>query len=212
VDIVDLIRANVRRAERQAREILNDPDTVVLDCESTGLRGAYMVDLAVIAKGKTLINTLIDPLVAIPEEASAIHGIFDSDVKDAPAFGDVWVDGLSDILRTKRIVIYNAPYDIGVIKNELRRIEYTPNFRIRVDDAMTLYQSWYFGGVGRSGKNQTRLVNPHCDAPACIAEAEKHAKAAHRAYADCQATVRRLKMMAETCWLHDHTRKSKITN
>lgn len=210
MDVVDLIRTNVKQAERLAREILSDPDTVVLDTETTGLRGAYVVDLAVIAKGKTLINTLIRPLVPIPEEASAIHGIYDKHVKKAPVFGDVWPE-LEPVLRKGRVVIYNAPYDLGVIRNELARMEIVPDFRIRVEDAMVLYQSWYFGGVGRSSKNQTRLVNAHCDAPACVEEAKAHAQSAHRAYADCKATVRRLQMIATTCWLHDHERRSRIT-
>lgn len=209
-DIVDLIRANVRQAERHAKEILSDPRTVVLDTETTGLvDGSYVCDIAVIARGRTLFNTLVNPQVAIPADASRIHGIYDRDVKHAPTFEELWHDGLEAVLRERRVVIYNARYDLKIIRNEIDRLSEPPKqpFNVRTDDAMLLYQQWYFGGVGRSGKNQTRLVNPHCDSPKCIADVEEHAKAgAHRAYADCKATVSRLRMIAHTCWLHDHYR------
>jgi DNA polymerase III epsilon subunit-like protein len=208
-DLVDLIRANVRQSRRLAKEILDDPLTAVLDTETTGLNNAFIVDLAVIARGKTLINTLIDPGMHIPEDSSRIHGIYDKDVKGKPTFAEVWPE-FEAILRKNRIVIYTASYDLRVISNDISRLETPPKppFNPRVDDAMVLYQTWYFGGVGRSGKNQTKLVNAHCDSPACVADAEHHAKSAHRAYADCLATVRRLKMIADTCWLEDHYRKA----
>lgn len=212
-DIVDLIRANVRHAQRQAKEILADPKTVVLDTETTGLvDGSYICDIAVIARGRSVFNTLVNPLVRIPKEASLIHGIYDKDVATAPTFTDLWESGLEEVLRERRVVIYNAAYDLRILRNEVLRLAEPPltPFNIRTDDAMKIYQDWYFGGVGRSGRNQTRLVNPHCDAPKCIADVEKHAKdGAHRAYADCKATVTRLQMVANTCWLHDHYRTTK---
>ncbi len=213
-DIVDLIRATVKHAQHTAKEILADPDTVVLDTETTGLvDGSFVCDIAVIARGRSLYNTLVNPLVHIPAEASAIHGIYDRDVKDAPTFEGLWHSGLAELLRTKRVVIYNVPYDLRIIANEARRFTEThpEQFHIRTEDALKLYQDWYFGGVGRSGKGQTRLVTAHCDAPKCTEAVKRHAQAgAHRAYADCLATVERLKIIANTCWLHEHYRSTKI--
>lgn len=207
-DIVDLIRANVRHSRKLAKEILADPDTCILDTETTGLvDGSYICDIAVIARGTTLINTLINPGVHIPGEASAIHGIYDRDVKDAPTFEDVWGD-LEDILRERRIVIYNSSYDLRIIANEWHRAEIKP-FNVRSDDALALYQQWYFGGVGRSGRGQTKLTTAHCDSPKCVAAVRAHAsEGSHRAFADCKATVARLRMIAETCWIDDHMRRA----
>ena len=208
-DLVDLIRASVKTAQREAKSILADPTTIVLDTETTGLNGAYIVDLAVIARGKTLINTLVNPGMHIPSGASEIHGIYDDDVKNAPTFDDIWPK-FEKLLRKSRVVIYNAPYDLRVIRNEITRLdsELKSPLNIKVEDALTLYSQWYFGGVGRSGKNQTRLVNPHCDAPKCQEAVKKHASdGAHRAYADCLATVERLRMIANTCWLEEHYKR-----
>lgn len=209
-DIVDLIRANVRHSRKLAKEILADPDTCVLDTETTGLNDAYICDIAVIARGATLLNTLVNPGFHIPSDASAIHGIYDRDVKDAPKFGDIWGD-LEDILRGKRVVIYNSPYDLRIIANEWSRAGIDP-FNVWAEDALALYQQWYFGGVGRSGRGQTKLTTAHCDSPKCIAAVQAHSSAgAHRAYSDCKATVARLRMIAETCWIDDHIRKAKTT-
>lgn len=208
-DLVDKIRATVRHAQEQAKEILKDPKTVILDTETTGLvDGSRIVDLAVIARNKTLINTLIDPGKHIPIDASRIHGIFDKDVNGAPTFTEIW-PSLEKILRTRRVVIYNAPYDLRVISDEAERdgIPIGPNEYPHVEDALILYQAWYFGGAGRSGKGQTKLTTAHCDSPACLAAVSHHEQAgSHRAYADCLATVERLKMIANSCWLHDHYR------
>jgi DNA polymerase III epsilon subunit-like protein len=210
-ELVDLIRATVRTSQRKAKAILADPKTAVLDTETTGLSsGAFIVDLAVIARGRTLINTLVNPQIPIPPGASEIHGIYDDDVRDAPIFDDIWPE-FEKILRGRTVVIYNASYDIRIIGNEVNRLdpELKSSLNISVEDAMVLYQQWYFGGVGRSGKGQTKLVTAHCDAPACVAAVSKHQQAgAHRAYADCLATVERLKMIANSCWLEDHYKKA----
>lgn len=210
-DLVDKLRATVRHAQQEARDILNDPDTVVLDTETTGLDGAFIVDLAIIRRGGTVFNTLVNPQIHIPADASRIHGIYDRDVKKAPTFDKLWDDGLEDVLRNRRIVIYNAPYDMGVIRNEIVRLgvgRSSDVLTVRTEDALRLYQTWYFGGLGSSARGQTKLTTAHCDSPKCVADVESHAKSgAHRAYADCHATVERLRMIASSCWLHDHHRK-----
>lgn len=206
-DLVDVLRANVKQARRQARDILADPKTVVLDTETTGLvDGSYICDLAIIARGKTLVNTLVNPQVHIPEEASRIHGIYDKDVADAPTFEKLWPE-VEPLLRRSRVVIYNVQYDMRIIGNEVTRMG-EPTFRVTTDDALEIYQRWYFGGIGRSSKGQTKLTTPHCDAPACQLAVAVHSGNAHRAYYDCLATVERLKMIANTCWLNAHYKRS----
>lgn len=206
-DLIDKLRATIRHSRQQAREILADPLTAVLDTETTGLDGAFICDLAVISKGRTIFNTLVNPGVPIPAGASAIHGIFDDDVRDAPTFQDLWPK-LRSTLKRNRIVIYNAPYDLRVLGNETERLGVELP-RVNCDDALALYQAWYFGGIGRSGRGQTKLTTPHCDSPACLEAANKHVSSgAHRAFADCRATVERLRMIAHTNWLDDHYREA----
>ncbi|MCZ0984025.1 3'-5' exonuclease [Streptomyces diastatochromogenes] len=105
---------------RWAAEALVDPDVVVLDTETTGLGDdARIVELAVLSSaGDVLLDTLVDPGVPIPAGASEIHGITDSDVAGAPRFSDL-VARLADLLKGKRVLIYNKWYDVGVLRHEL---------------------------------------------------------------------------------------------
>ena len=60
--------------------------------------------------------------VHIPEQASAVHGIYDDDVKDCPTFKDIANDML-DILRDSDLAGYNSNYfDIPLLVEEFLRI------------------------------------------------------------------------------------------
>lgn len=95
-----------------AREMTSDPAVVFLDTETTGLGGtAEVVDLAVVAlDGRVVLETLIRPAAAIPPDATAIHGIGDVDVADAPSWPEVH-DALCHVLAERPVVVYNAAFD-----------------------------------------------------------------------------------------------------
>lgn len=106
-----------------ARDILARPELyAVLDVETTGLEGdVRTVQVAVTTGGgRVLLDTLVQPGIPIPAEASAVHGITDDDVREAPEFGAI-LPTLTKALRGRRIVIYNAAYDTGVLAGELDR-------------------------------------------------------------------------------------------
>lgn len=108
-------------ASAWAAEVLADPSAVVLDTETTGLHGAYMVEIAVVAvDGTVLLDTLVDPGMPIPAEATAIHGITDEMVAGQPRFADV-LPALTAALIGRRVVIYNASFDRGIVRAELER-------------------------------------------------------------------------------------------
>lgn len=85
-----------------------------LDTETTGLSAAdgdRIVEIAIVdVRGRTLVNTLVNPRRPIPRDASRIHGITDRMVERAPALADLWPE-LERILSGKQVVIYNAAYD-----------------------------------------------------------------------------------------------------
>lgn len=87
-------------------------DFVVLDTETTGLnQQSEICQLAVIdSSGATLMDTLLKPVRPIPAAASRIHGIYDSDVVNAPTWPQV-VEDLKRIVAGRNLVIYNAKYD-----------------------------------------------------------------------------------------------------
>jgi hypothetical protein len=187
-------RLQVQSLEEWARTVLADPNTVILDTETTGLHDkARIVDLGVLGiDGEVLVDTLLDPGELIPAEATGIHGITDQDVAGAPSFGDV-IEQLSAVLAGKRVLIYNEPYDVGRLRHEL-----TVHYRqaghadpevsaaawidgMRFEDVMIPYSDWV-GDWSDYWGNYT--WQPLCGGN-------------HRAVSDCRAVVERLRGMAD---------------
>lgn len=112
---------------------------LVLDTESTGLNtstdrivelgGAYFHRGNLVAK----VNTLINPGIPIPAEASAVHGIGDAEVADAPTFAAMaprLVEHLTGRFAAERLGVNEAPviagynllhYDLPLLVAELQR-------------------------------------------------------------------------------------------
>ena len=96
---------------------------VFLDTETTGLSAAAgdrIVELAIVdARGRPLINTLVNPERSIPHSAQAIHGISDSMVRRAPTLDQVWTQ-IMQVLSGNHVVIYNAAYDREFLPDRLQ--------------------------------------------------------------------------------------------
>jgi len=104
-----------------ARDALADPRTVILDTETTGLEDtARIVEVSVIdATGKPLVDTLLRPgYELIPRGATAIHGIDDAMVSDAPTFSETLAT-LTAALKGRRVLIYNRVFDVKRLRHEL---------------------------------------------------------------------------------------------
>ncbi|WP_125264862.1 3'-5' exonuclease [Streptomyces alboflavus] len=106
-----------------ARDVVAHPHRyAILDTETTGLDAdAKIVELAVTdGAGNPLLCTLVNPQTTVPVEASAIHGITDADVAQAPTFGAV-LPHLTAALHQRRVIIYNRDYDTAVLTYEADR-------------------------------------------------------------------------------------------
>lgn len=114
--------ADRRAAAEWARAALADERAVILDTETTDLRG-YICDIAIIraTDGEVLMNTLVNPGVPIEPGAQAVHGITDADVAGAPTFeaihGQVYMHCAG-----ARVLVYNAAYDAGRLGAEMDRL------------------------------------------------------------------------------------------
>lgn len=122
----------------QALNIDLNKDPVYLDTETTGINGE-VVEIAIVDfDGTPLLNTLVNPLCPIPETATAIHGITDLDVKDAPTL-DAIFPRIQNILRNRVLIGYNLQYDLNVLtrKNKLSSI---PTMRCGMHTYARFYQ------------------------------------------------------------------------
>lgn len=95
---------------------------VFLDTETTGLNPPRdkIVELAIIdSHGSQLINTLVNPLMKIPEAVQKIHGISDDMVQGSPVLEDL-LPRVQEILRDSgQVIIYNADFDTRFLPAEV---------------------------------------------------------------------------------------------
>jgi DNA polymerase-3 subunit epsilon len=110
---------------------------VFLDLETTGINVSTdrIVEISLLKispNGKEQwMTTLVNPEVPIPQKVTAIHGITDSDVADAPKFREI-AKNLAAFLEGCDLAGYNAiKFDIPVLAEEFLRTEIDFNFRKR---------------------------------------------------------------------------------
>lgn len=114
-----------RWRQRFTATVLLHSRAVIVDVETTDLTGRICEIAIFDTSGRPLLDTLVNPQVPISAEASAVHGITDADVADAPT----WQQVAPAVLRAitgRTVIAYNAPFDQGIIRSELRRAGHDP--------------------------------------------------------------------------------------
>lgn len=105
-----------------ARRILDTPDVIIFDVETTGLDFPYIVEIAAInTAGETLLDTRLNPRKLIEPGATRVHGIRDEDVADRPTFADAF-DEIANVFGGRTALSYNIGFDRGVMARELHRL------------------------------------------------------------------------------------------
>ena len=177
---VGFIERDRVNAVKWAREQLDSDDLVILDTETTGLDGSEIVEIAVIARlGKTLLDTLIKPSIPIPAEAAEIHGITDEMVATAPTFSELY-PRIVEVLNGKRILIYNAEFDIKIL-NYCCRLHGLPILKLQKrSECLMEWAAQWNGDWSNYYKNYRYFpIN-----------------GGHRAVEDCNAALQLMKKMA----------------
>ncbi|MCR5670721.1 MAG: 3'-5' exoribonuclease [Butyrivibrio sp.] len=154
---------------------------IVVDTETTGLNPNYDRILSIAAilyengEPTKTFYTLINQPVTIPAEATAINGITNSMIKDAPSEKsamEAFREFAGDAIQGKTLfVAYNAPFDFKFIKNAMERCGFEGNVR-------------YFDALSYARRNISELKNYKQVTVA------KHLRIstenAHNALADCK--------------------------
>ncbi|HWL89429.1 MAG TPA: 3'-5' exonuclease [Polyangiaceae bacterium] len=127
--IAHLLRAVIRGlAEEFAGDsVWSDVPVALVDVETTGRDASVdrVVEVGVVVgrHGQVIAryNWLINPGVAIPEEARQVHHITDDDVKDSPRFHEI-AHEIAASLAGCIPAAYNAAFDRAFLANEFGRI------------------------------------------------------------------------------------------
>ena len=125
---------------------------VFLDTETTGLsfkEGHKVVEIACI-ETKDLIPTgkvfhkLINPKRSMPNEAFKVHGFSEEFLKDKDTF-DIIADEFLNFVRDKKIIIHNAPFDLGFLDGELGLLKKEKMNRKLVIDSLEIARNKFPG-------------------------------------------------------------------
>lgn len=128
--IAHLLRVTVRGASEEfAAEIpWSEIPIAMLDVETTGRDPVTdrVIELGIVVgqRGEVLRrhNWMINPERPIAEDARAVHGISDDDVKDAPVFAKV-ASEIIEALKGTLLAAYNANFDKAFLFSEMERAE-----------------------------------------------------------------------------------------
>ena len=121
---------------------------IFLDTETTGLSakdGDRIVEIACI-ETKDLIPTnrvfhkLINPQKKVSSEAFKVHGFSDDFLKGKEKFDEV-VEDFLEFIKDKKLIIHNAPFDVGFLNTELKRVNKKILDLKNVEDSLSLARS-----------------------------------------------------------------------
>ena len=95
-----------------AQTLMKRNNFYVLDTETTGFgKTDEVIQVGIVdKKGNTIMNQLVKPGMSIPPGSSTVHGIYDTDVEDAPSFREIYVE-LSKMLAGEVLIAYNMDFD-----------------------------------------------------------------------------------------------------
>ena len=103
---------------------------IVLDTETTGLDpqdGHRIVEIGAVelynhVPTGNVYHQYINPLISMPDQAFAMHGLSDEFLSDKPKFSEIAKEFLG-FIGSAKLVIHNAAFDIKFINAELKNIE-----------------------------------------------------------------------------------------
>lgn len=163
-------------------------DIVFFDLETTGtnILSDRIIEIAAIRIGTDASETKkewrINPGIPIPPEATAIHGISDADVTDAPLFGELSKE-IFDFFKNCDLGGYNhIKFDIPVLIEEFARVDMEFSLKNRrLIDAQRIF-------FRMEPRTLSAAYRFYCD---------KNLENAHSAMADTEATFEVLKAQIE---------------
>ena len=125
---------------------------IFLDTETTGLSysdGHRIVEIACIETNdlvptKQVFHKLINPERSVPEEAFKIHGFTTELLKTKETFNKI-SDNFLEFIKNKKIIIHNAPFDLGFLNHELRLLKKNEIRKDKIIDTLEIARNKYPG-------------------------------------------------------------------
>ncbi len=125
---------------------------IFLDTETTGLsfnEGHKIVEIAcietidLVPTGK-VFHKLINPKRSVPEQAYKVHGFSEKFLQSKDTFDKI-VDDFINFVKNKKIIIHNAPFDLGFLNGELGLLKKEKINKKNVIDSLEVARNKYPG-------------------------------------------------------------------
>ena len=125
---------------------------IVLDTETTGLdvnNGDRIVEIGIVelenhVQTGTCFHYYLNPERESGLQALQIHGLTTEFLKNKPKFIDI-ADQFIDFVSDSKIIIHNAPFDLGFINSELRKCEKKELDENSIIDSLLLAKKHFLG-------------------------------------------------------------------
>lgn len=175
-------------AKQWAINRLSDPNTVILDVETTGILSkdpnTEIVQLSVVnTAGRPVLTMMLKPDRPMSEEVQSVHKITNEMVQDKPFFLQV-AKVIGAYLEGKHVVAYNADFDIALLMHLYDKYK-EPRPKIAgASCCMDQYSAW----VGEPSKKK--------DGPKWQKLPNLSGMASHDALSDCISTLKVMQKMA----------------
>jgi DNA polymerase-3 subunit epsilon len=119
----------------------------VMDVETTGLDptlGHRLCEIAIIrgmgGRELAMFSQRVNPERPVDPGARAVHGISDAELWAAPRFVEI-APVVRELLEGAVLVAHNAPFDLGFLAAEWRRLRW-PAPKVHVVDTLSLARRW----------------------------------------------------------------------
>lgn len=136
------------------REIALDTETTGVDRQADRIIEVGCVELIdMVPTGRVLHRYCCPAPQRVNPGAFRVHGLSDAFLRDKPAFEEI-VPELLDFIRGARLVIHNAPFDIGMLNAEFARL-FDPPTPLVLDDAIDTMKVARRRLAGKDGKGKS---------------------------------------------------------
>lgn len=176
------------QAKQWAQDRLANPNTIIIDLESTGLLSqdpdTEIAQICILdTKGRSLFSMLLKPAQPMSEKVISIHHISNEQVVNQPIFPQV-AKIIAFILKDKHVVCYNADFDVKLLWHMFKKYGLETPKVGGTHCCMDYYSQWT--GEWSDKKDDFRWQK----LPNLIGEDT------HDAQVDCRNTLQLMKKMA----------------
>jgi DNA polymerase-3 subunit epsilon len=138
------VTADREQAIESAKDIIARKP-LYLDTETTGMKDHdEIIEICILNwDGEVLLDSLVNPTRMIPPDATRIHGITYSMVRNSPPWSEVW-EQVVQLVSGHIVGIYNADFDIRMMKqsHNINQIKWDSS-HIQPFCIMKLYAKFY---------------------------------------------------------------------